>query len=965
MSAGVSAIGGPRAGTAAAVAPVQSTATADGLLHPSSPDVIEILSFSAIMLNTDAHNPSVRRDRKMTREQFVSNNRGIDAGGRDLPRAFLEGLYDAIAGNEIKMKVGAGAAAAAGTSSTSSTLLAPWSSSAATAGGPPTAAALLGQAVEGGFNVDGGAVVDAPSYVRQLGITAQRWLAHAAATAAMDDAAAAPHDVELTADAMPDKAAVAQRPSPRYRRRFSTTTVSCALADLWPFLTRFIGVLLRIPHAAAVQRAAAASTAAASAPASSRGLAAALPRTASQYGGAPSASTATVGRSSALSGLSTLFSFGSAANSSPSASSARGDPAFDLGSDISVAALHSAPASEVELRLLALDALKYALSASLFLESPAHVLEGADMLLQVEAALCGLDEARRAKSRLDGWHNIVCAFAKKAENASEGGGSSARGDDDAAAVAMAVSAIHVTVERLREHATTIAEAATVAHTAARFKGDLARALVADAAAGSGGAGVGPRRQLYEGDLTKVASGGTGKHTVYRFFLFNDMLVYAQRASGGWGSGGADKLTVHQQIPLRGITRITPDPPQLVAAGIAHGFRVDTIVKPLFLVAPNEDELKAWRRHIREAVDAVTAQHAEPQSSAPPRNATGSAPSLQSKSSVGRMGEAAAATAPQPSPNAAAPMATTSSQAKKAVAAVPAAAVATAAAPHPAGATVAPPPPAPAAPAAAAPSSPAIGSPGRPVSSPVVTRGDEMPSMSPEVAQPKHTASDDGTISTVAPHTVPLDSPLSPAVPQAVVSTGEATKGLSGASGDARSADGDVRVTAGTATVPAVVGSPPASVVPPRRVELYESMAALKAAFLAAVSYTRPLLADGVSGVAGASGGAAGTGSSGVVLDDADRLRFYALFKQATSGDYVSAPGDADDGGDGEAAVASTDADATAAAKKRAWAACRGLRRREAMRQFVMLLDSVTGGTWDSRATGVAQSSAAADAAPMS
>ncbi len=41
----------------------------------SAPDVIEVLTFSLIMLHTDAHNPSVKKERKMTMQQFVSNNR--------------------------------------------------------------------------------------------------------------------------------------------------------------------------------------------------------------------------------------------------------------------------------------------------------------------------------------------------------------------------------------------------------------------------------------------------------------------------------------------------------------------------------------------------------------------------------------------------------------------------------------------------------------------------------------------------------------------------------------------------------------------------------------------------------------------------------------------------------------------------------------------------------------------------
>lgn len=45
--------------------------------RPSSPDVVEVLTFSLIMLHTDAHNPSVKKDRKMTLPQFIANNRWV------------------------------------------------------------------------------------------------------------------------------------------------------------------------------------------------------------------------------------------------------------------------------------------------------------------------------------------------------------------------------------------------------------------------------------------------------------------------------------------------------------------------------------------------------------------------------------------------------------------------------------------------------------------------------------------------------------------------------------------------------------------------------------------------------------------------------------------------------------------------------------------------------------------------
>ena len=65
-------------------------------------DAAYVLAFAIIMLNTDLHNPSIVPEKKMTIDQFVSNNRGINNGG-DLPRPFLERIYESIKSNEIKM----------------------------------------------------------------------------------------------------------------------------------------------------------------------------------------------------------------------------------------------------------------------------------------------------------------------------------------------------------------------------------------------------------------------------------------------------------------------------------------------------------------------------------------------------------------------------------------------------------------------------------------------------------------------------------------------------------------------------------------------------------------------------------------------------------------------------------------------------------------------------------------------
>eukprot|EP01018_Ginkgo_biloba_P032255 Gb_26513 [translate_table: standard] len=67
----------------------------------TSADTAYVLAYSVILLNTDAHNPMVKN--KMTKADFIRNNRGID-DGKDLLEGYLGSLYDRIVKNEIKMK---------------------------------------------------------------------------------------------------------------------------------------------------------------------------------------------------------------------------------------------------------------------------------------------------------------------------------------------------------------------------------------------------------------------------------------------------------------------------------------------------------------------------------------------------------------------------------------------------------------------------------------------------------------------------------------------------------------------------------------------------------------------------------------------------------------------------------------------------------------------------------------------
>ncbi|KAI9492851.1 hypothetical protein BDB00DRAFT_826694 [Zychaea mexicana] len=60
-----------------------------------------VLAYSVIMLNTDLHSPHVKR--RMTLNDFIKNNRGIDDGS-DISTELLETCFEEIQNNEIKLK---------------------------------------------------------------------------------------------------------------------------------------------------------------------------------------------------------------------------------------------------------------------------------------------------------------------------------------------------------------------------------------------------------------------------------------------------------------------------------------------------------------------------------------------------------------------------------------------------------------------------------------------------------------------------------------------------------------------------------------------------------------------------------------------------------------------------------------------------------------------------------------------
>ncbi|KAI1383764.1 Sec7-domain-containing protein [Hypoxylon trugodes] len=74
-------------------------------------DTAYVLAYSVILLNTDLHSSKIAR--RMTKEDFIKNNRGINDNA-NLPDEYLIGIYDEIAGNEIVLKSEREAAAATG-----------------------------------------------------------------------------------------------------------------------------------------------------------------------------------------------------------------------------------------------------------------------------------------------------------------------------------------------------------------------------------------------------------------------------------------------------------------------------------------------------------------------------------------------------------------------------------------------------------------------------------------------------------------------------------------------------------------------------------------------------------------------------------------------------------------------------------------------------------------------------------
>lgn len=63
-------------------------------------DAVLVLTYAIIMLNTDQHNPNVKKEKRMTYNDFARNLRGVN-GNKDFAPEYLQEIYDSIRSNEI------------------------------------------------------------------------------------------------------------------------------------------------------------------------------------------------------------------------------------------------------------------------------------------------------------------------------------------------------------------------------------------------------------------------------------------------------------------------------------------------------------------------------------------------------------------------------------------------------------------------------------------------------------------------------------------------------------------------------------------------------------------------------------------------------------------------------------------------------------------------------------------------
>ncbi|CEP08581.1 hypothetical protein [Parasitella parasitica] len=79
-----------------------ATYFASGPEEIATVDAAVVLAYSVIMLNVDQHSPQIKRQSRMSVDQYIRNVSGVN-DNKDFPREYLVSIYEAIQQNEILM----------------------------------------------------------------------------------------------------------------------------------------------------------------------------------------------------------------------------------------------------------------------------------------------------------------------------------------------------------------------------------------------------------------------------------------------------------------------------------------------------------------------------------------------------------------------------------------------------------------------------------------------------------------------------------------------------------------------------------------------------------------------------------------------------------------------------------------------------------------------------------------------
>ncbi|KAA0173085.1 hypothetical protein FNF27_05434 [Cafeteria roenbergensis] len=887
-------------------------ASADGRMRLASPDLAEVLAYSVIMLNTDAHNPNIAQERKMSREGFVRNNRGTDADGsdkyggrpRDLPRAFLEHVYDAVASSEIRnieQAPSTTAAEAAGATAASGGQAA-LPLTTCVAGGVPPPDPLFDPCRFAGLDNDRARKalsVDPTLFAAALG----REAGAAAAQLAVSQGPARPWCL------LP------------FRSRMTRSVLLHVLRELWPAALRVATFACLPPNH--------------------------LPPHLMQRHDARTDKEVTIA------GLDLL-------KHALSAALYLRDEALAREAAQTLAAVDAHLGG-------ALDASGLALAANRPDLAPAHGRGHSSRWYEaVQRTAAGpLAEAPARGGWRGGSQHRAGASSRTpsgpagrsnahARTVTMPSGASLRlgraaiqppppraslgpdsdgddSDDDDGGVTSTVALVHDAVRLLQAGTESHAEAAQVASMAQRFTDEAVRRYLCDSPS---------RRVLFEGDLVKVARRGAGRPRRYRFVLFSDLLVYAVPQVTAWSMLCCGCCCGEPGLAPRAVLRLGGarlfDAADPVSASVAARLRVPasrviaitTIDKVVVLVAASDVAAASWRRRLREALIRLarrpatrTKTHALAASapsghlqrgSVPPLNSAAKAPPAASQgpgaAADGESKEPARAAAPAKDAPASAPTRDAASRA-------PTDAAAAAAAAPPAAAT---------SPAAAAtePATEAVDA-GPDAKAPRASLPAEAAQQGPSASAgaKASAASTPSTSEGPSSSTRRLVRGGPPAGEPAKL--GEPLKGCTPPAGEHAPARHPPRSSSPLSDEAGALRRDRATkaegVQPPRKATLADrkraakSLARLKAEFRAAVDASRSLLVPSEQ-------------ASRPAIPRAGRLRLWALNKQAHLGD---APLE-----DGQSDARAILGQPAGHKKLKAWRGCAGMSHRQAMRAFV-------------------------------